>query len=418
MSSIGWIDFSSEHREKVRTVMDLLSTPGVVDELGIGVIRDAFADEMFPGISTIQTRAKYFTVTALLIRRYQTEELKKRQPRAFETYLAEEELRCRITLVERDPEALGVIGGSFGSRTDKDVIRRASSVYWAGLRLFGIVSPDDLSLAEFSRRISGGREAFAALFNGTKEEAGDDVDAEHRSGLPRVEVPEIAGDYWKELSIGLTREEAEFLRDRICHRQPRSVLAHLLGNGRRMEALADLDSFEVFAESDLAKQIPDAALRNAVGHARDFWRIMEGAHIRYNWQLRDRFGDDGGRELMQNHWQTWLSEMSGLPASWSTDFMWALVKKHNRSASGSTQIFIKSWIAQVASGCRDLALCDEVVRSQECAIKRNRARLREGNKQSVNDWIGLETIDYRFIQVRQIIRDIRDGLRTKGAVDA
>ncbi|MEX2417466.1 MAG: DUF6361 family protein [Actinomycetota bacterium] len=30
---------------------------GSVDEIGVGVIRDAFADMFFPGTSTIQTRA-------------------------------------------------------------------------------------------------------------------------------------------------------------------------------------------------------------------------------------------------------------------------------------------------------------------------------------------------------------------------
>jgi hypothetical protein len=63
MASVGWIDFSSEHRDKVRTVIDLLKTQGVVDELGIGIIRDSFADRLFPGVSTIQTRAKYFPLT-------------------------------------------------------------------------------------------------------------------------------------------------------------------------------------------------------------------------------------------------------------------------------------------------------------------------------------------------------------------
>jgi len=70
MASVGWIDFSSEHRDKVRTVLTLLGQRGVVDELGIGMIRDSFADRLFPGISTIQTRAKYFTLTALLIDEY------------------------------------------------------------------------------------------------------------------------------------------------------------------------------------------------------------------------------------------------------------------------------------------------------------------------------------------------------------
>jgi hypothetical protein len=65
MSSIGWIDFSSEHRDKARTVLDLLKKRGVVDELGMVVIRDAFADRMFLGISTIHTRENYFSKRCL-----------------------------------------------------------------------------------------------------------------------------------------------------------------------------------------------------------------------------------------------------------------------------------------------------------------------------------------------------------------
>ena len=33
-----------------------------IDELGFGRIRDAFANLMFPGMSTLQRRAKYFAV--------------------------------------------------------------------------------------------------------------------------------------------------------------------------------------------------------------------------------------------------------------------------------------------------------------------------------------------------------------------
>ena len=62
MAQIGWIDFSPDHRDRVAAVLDMLKPEGVVDELGIGSIRDAFADQMFPGISTIQTRAKYFFI--------------------------------------------------------------------------------------------------------------------------------------------------------------------------------------------------------------------------------------------------------------------------------------------------------------------------------------------------------------------
>jgi hypothetical protein len=54
---LGWIDFSKEDRQKAFDVINLLSEQGAVDELGIGVIRDAFANYFFPGTSTIQTRS-------------------------------------------------------------------------------------------------------------------------------------------------------------------------------------------------------------------------------------------------------------------------------------------------------------------------------------------------------------------------
>lgn len=59
---LGWIDFSKSERNKVLSVLDLLSEPGTLDELGIAPIRDGFANLFFPGTSTIQTRAKYFFI--------------------------------------------------------------------------------------------------------------------------------------------------------------------------------------------------------------------------------------------------------------------------------------------------------------------------------------------------------------------
>ena len=59
---LGWIDFSKTERNKVLSVLDLLSEAGTLDELGIAPVRDGFANLFFPGTSTIQTRAKYFMI--------------------------------------------------------------------------------------------------------------------------------------------------------------------------------------------------------------------------------------------------------------------------------------------------------------------------------------------------------------------
>ena len=59
---LGWIDFSKSEREKILNILDALTEPGVLDELGVSPIRDGYSDLFFPGTSTIQTRAKYFFI--------------------------------------------------------------------------------------------------------------------------------------------------------------------------------------------------------------------------------------------------------------------------------------------------------------------------------------------------------------------
>ncbi len=65
---LGWIDFSKNERNKVLSVIHLLYEPGAVDELGLGAIRDAFADYFFPGTSTVQTRTKYFLIVPYILK--------------------------------------------------------------------------------------------------------------------------------------------------------------------------------------------------------------------------------------------------------------------------------------------------------------------------------------------------------------
>jgi hypothetical protein len=425
MSSIGWIDFSSEHRDKVRTVIDLLSAPGVVDELGIGVVRDSFADRMFPGISTIQTRAKYFTLTALLIRKYQAEELTRRNPRNLERYLEEEEKNCRISLVNHHGEIrqnLGIIGGSFGIRTDRDVIRRPSSVYWNGLRLFGFISPSQISLAEFGRRLSDERKQLRALLEDTKQECGDDQDAEDNSMRLVVRTPEVGNDYWEHLSIDLTPEEAVFLRDQITSCQRDSLIGQILKNDSLMDQVLQLPetaSFDEFADLPFIDGLKSQELKSAVHHARDFWRIMEGAHIRYNCLLQTAgFGTSKLKAEYDEQWETWRRKIVDFPPHWDSAFMWALVHRHGSQPKPHTRKFIDGWIEQARHGAENLSRCDELVSVQERLNKGNRARLRPGNQEAVNGWMGLNKVEYRIPQVIQLIRDIREGEHWKGGAHA
>lgn len=414
MTAVGWVDFSSEHRDKVRTVIDLLKKQGVVDELGIGVIRDSFADRLFPGISTIQTRAKYFTLTAMLIRDYLDLPEAKREKQSLEEYLSDREKRCRIKLAARygsQGEARGIFGITFGERRDRDIQRPPSSVYWNGMRKFGIVRTR-LSLSEFSR-VNSRRRSLKSVLEGTDREKGDDQDADLGSG-PRVRVPEIDANYWENLSITLNASEAEFLHQHITANVPDSLLGQILLDDQAVSQVLKLrrtSSFAEFAELPFLRALRNEDLRTALHHARDFWVIMEGAHIRYNWLLQARFGTPEGRAECDDYWGQWCQRISSFDwTKWDTNYVWRLVDWHESQVRPETRRFVDGWIAESRRGGHDLAACDALVINQERANKRSRARLRPGARdEKVGGWIGLTDLDYRFPQVRTLVEDIQRG---------
>jgi len=87
VSSIGWIDFSSTDRKRVHEVLALMKEPGTLDELGFGQLRDAYADTLFPGFSTIQTRARYFLAVPKIMRDWADWPDAKRRRQPLDEYL-------------------------------------------------------------------------------------------------------------------------------------------------------------------------------------------------------------------------------------------------------------------------------------------------------------------------------------------
>lgn len=417
MSSLGWIHFSSEHRDKVRTALDFLKKRGVVDELGIGVIRDTFADLMFPGISTIQTRAKYFTMIAYRIRAF-IERSGNRE--TLESYLSFHEKRDRIKLVENHGKAgeLGIVGGTFGQDWEQDVIRKPSAIYWSGLRTFGFIKPD-ISLSEFSARLSKGKTPLKQILRGYKGDDGDGSDS-WEDQHPRVTIPSPDPEYWETLKIQLTPEEARLLRQHITDQEPDSLIGQILLHQDWMTEALQFPikgSFEEFCELPFLQKIKVPGLAAAVEHAKQFWRIMKGAHIRYNCLLQEGADDSTKGSEFSDEWEEWLEEMNPFPASWNDDFLWELVGTRTKSI-GPTEHFVTLWIEQTRRGCSELMKCNDLVRLQERQNKGTRARLGSENRGGhPSDWVGLRDLNYRLPVALQILHDISEA-QTKGGARA
>lgn len=58
-ASLTWLDHDPAARERSLRLLALFQERDSRDELGLGAIRDSFADQLFPGTSTIQTRLRY-----------------------------------------------------------------------------------------------------------------------------------------------------------------------------------------------------------------------------------------------------------------------------------------------------------------------------------------------------------------------
>ena len=70
-----------DQRRRMREVIDLFREHGTLDELGIGSVRDTFGELLFPGLSTVQTRARYFLFIPWVYHRIERERPAARETR-------------------------------------------------------------------------------------------------------------------------------------------------------------------------------------------------------------------------------------------------------------------------------------------------------------------------------------------------
>src|ERR1700692_2724156 len=93
MSAFVWLDYSERERRKMLDIVDLFREHDTRDELGIGSVRDTFADLFFPGTSTIMTRARSFLLVPWTYQRLEKQRIRSEQ-------IAERARRAETTLVD------------------------------------------------------------------------------------------------------------------------------------------------------------------------------------------------------------------------------------------------------------------------------------------------------------------------------
>lgn len=393
-SLIAWLDSTPEEQRAARELISLFTQQEGRDELGIGQVRDAFSDLLFPGTSVIQTRARYFLFVPWCYSYG-----KAAQARGREVVIRGERQERELikTLLDSNFEdAVGLIG----RRKGPSIKNLPSTIYWSGLRRYDILTHDnDLGLLARTGSGDGSTELSARIF------------ADWDAGLP-----EPPPDFPKAVPGGFDLElgEAEWLRDRIVAAAPESVFAHLL---ERRLAIADGTRF--------AWDVVDRDQFEALDHAYWFSGVLHGASLLYNLLIGElydadpnlnRIEDAAGyyRDEIDDWVEDFVAPNFDALQRWNIQRMWELVLAMNPRIDMRAQIFVEMWVGAIRSGgSAGVADNRELRRSVRTREERKGKQSRLLNPRMLATWSGASgtgQLAYRWGTVRVIVNDIVKGL--------
>lgn len=394
-SQLAWLDQDERQRRRMHAVLELFKDDGTVDELGVGSVRDAVADILFPATSVLHTRARYLLFIPWLLQRA----ARSAQPDTAAAEFRRLEVRLIYALL-----AGGEFGGVIGAQAKEKLKRMPSAAYWAALGTYGIRT--------WSTTIDGHFRAAAAEQRtvGPRsliDEDGSVVEAS-TTGL-HPDVPPEPDGLLSATDFALTSDEAAFLADRITSADRSSLMAWLLNrpNHTATEAIwqhPELGSFPPF-------------LRDLVDQGRRFSFAIHGAPIIYNLMLAEQIRNDEFVDRYRAMYDTWLVDVGEerIFDDWDVATLWALLGERGRSISPATRLFVDRWTqvaAEQVSPLDDRAR--RLVRDRETFLKGGRARL--VNRAAQDAWrgdSGLVRLDYRWGVATRYLDDI-DAARALG----
>lgn len=400
-SRFGWVDFAEEDRQRMLDVVQLFREQDTRDELGIGTIRDAFANYFFPGTSTIQTRARYMLFVPWI---YQELERKRVPSAKIAGRARADEIKLIYALLESDDTA-----GLIGKQARRKLQRLPSSIYWSGLGSWGIRQFPGLQY-EYHRSL----DSFYArrqlrLVDDDKEPVGGPVPENWHPGLPNPPDRLLeAADF------ALTEEEAGYLRDRILARHPDSLLAVMVCADEFMEA-------DFIWRHPMMHSLP-ASLCQEVAQARNFSETIHGAALLYNFMLAQARGIEEWIEHYQTRLEAWADTLAARwdeLATWyeHLEAFWSSAPLKTARIPHFTRTFVKEWLRLVFAEAGKASIAHnqevlELIHDREVRLKRSRARL--GNPRALELWPGASgagQLEFRWTTTSRLVKDILSGLQ-------
>jgi hypothetical protein len=404
-SLIAWLDASSEDQRRMREIVNLFSERESRDELGIGQVRDALSDALWPGTSTLFTRARYFLFIPWCFRA--AAEARNDIDKA--AALAERNERQLIGALKAAKEVDGVIGGSVGMA----VKNLPSALYWGGMRAHGILNDPTLS-REDAVAAEGAR---ARVRRPAAVQYQDEVAVAWDDGAFHPTLPAVPDGFPADVPAGfaMSYSEASWLRDRMLASSPDTMLEYALEHRPNADSVVPWeDSVLMSATGERSRVLDDA---------RRFSTLMNSAALVYNLLLGEAYEHEGFDRVEDpvDEYRKRLNEWAERPglaadiATWDRDAFWFRVMERNANVNLRSRRFIDDWLDLLGSADLSKLADNDAVRAfitrREREHKRAQARLT--NKRLLQAWLGSSgsrALVYRWTQMQPIIHDIHNGL--------
>ena len=394
---LAWLDYSEADQRRAREIVRMFSQPESRDELGLGQIRDALSDTLFPGTSVLLIRARYLLFVPWL---YHEGSRRRRQGSQLSSWVDTQERRL-IGALRNGVDSSGLIGGVVGEQ----VQNLPSTIYWNSLRRFGILRFDGTQ-----PQVAGLRQVSQPSVDATEYLERSDVVWDPNMPGPPEDFFSLAS-----CDFSLTHREAEWLAERICLAAPDTLLEFLVGKGNWRPDISQ------FAWRDDEVNAATGQVRDAVNEARRFAVAMHGAALLYNVLLAERTKDlgmtryDGRRDYFADWLEQWHNEVAASDlGSWSLEDLWDLVSARGKPVSPLTRAFVTEWVS-LARGLTGRKLAEDetarrLIRDREARQKGGQARLT--NDRLMRQWGGASgsgRLNFRWPVVARHLNDIADG---------
>lgn len=386
-------------------LVDLFREKGTVDDLGIGSIRDAFADHFFPGTSTLHTRPRYLLFIPWIYQRLESERLTSEQAARRAHTLQANNL---VAALKAGGEASDVIG----IEARESLQRPPAEVYWGALGKYQI------------RVFNGSRARYHASFDARRsglgaavlDEAGELQEPGRQSWS--TAIPQEPEGLYEAATFDLSHDEASFLRDRILAIAPDSLMAALIQRPPRKRASVPWD----LAVVDRV----NARHRTELRLAERFSILMLGANLTYNLMLAELAVSSGLRddELVEKYRKDYAAWVDGeiRPLlrelrAWDRGYLWEFLGRI-APRTGPARDFAEAWMQTAIADpwtAKDEPDMRLRIREREHVNKGSLARLE--NRRALERWggeSGLGRLTYRWPNAHVVIQDIVRGLRRRG----